>query len=68
MSTLELGTYVIELSVREVDHQSNGPDSGAPTTEILAAYARDLEQKIRDGYRGRLEVAACRVISEGGAL
>jgi hypothetical protein len=57
----ELGTYVIELTVRELDWPSNGPDPFSSTAEILASYACELEQKINDGYHGRLKVTANRI-------
>jgi hypothetical protein len=57
----ELGTYVIQLTVRELDYPSNGPDAMSSTAEILAGYARELEGKINGAYRGRLEVQTCRI-------
>lgn len=61
----DLDTYVLELTIREADYQSSGPDSFSSTADILTAYARELETKISTGYRGRLEVTAVQVRSSG---
>lgn len=50
-----LGTYVIQVEVTETDWPSNGPDSFSSTAEILAAYARELADRIDAGYHGRLK-------------